>query len=99
MALHPDIMRKAQHEIDAVTGRDRLPTFDDHPRLPFVDAVCREALRWQLSSLSVRPPVYVQVRYLDIPFAAALHATTEDDIYNGFLIPKGVYPLPWLSQY
>jgi cytochrome P450 len=45
MALHPDIMRKVQHEIDAVTGRDRLPTFDDHLRLPFVNAVCREVLR------------------------------------------------------
>ena len=47
MALHPDIMRKAQHELDAVTGRDRLPTFEDRPRLPFVDAVCREVSRWR----------------------------------------------------
>ena len=46
IALHPDIMRKVQHEIDAVTGRDRLPTFEDHLRLPFVNAVCREVLRW-----------------------------------------------------
>ena len=47
MALHPDIMRKAQHELDAVTGRDRLPTFEDRLRLPFVEAVCREVSRWQ----------------------------------------------------
>ena len=99
MALHPDIMRKVQHEIDAVTGGDRLPTFDDHPRLPFVDAVCREVLRWQpvTPHLSVRTSVsqYVQVGYLDIAFTTAVpHATTKDDIYNGFLIPKGVYPLP-----
>jgi len=46
-ALHPDIMRKVHHEIDAVTGRDRLPTFDDYPRLPLVDAVCKEVLRWK----------------------------------------------------
>ena len=46
MALHPDIMRKAQHELDDVTGRDRLPTFDDRPRLPFIDAICREVSRW-----------------------------------------------------
>ena len=47
MALHPDIMKKAQRELDAVTGRDRLPTFEDRPRLPFVGAVCREVSRWQ----------------------------------------------------
>src|SRR5712691_6478922 len=47
MALHPDILRKAQHELDIVTGRDRLPTFEDRPRLPFVDAVCREVSRWR----------------------------------------------------
>jgi len=72
MALHPDIMRKAQHELDVVTGRDRLPTFEDRPRLPFVDAVCREVSRWQ--------PV--------VPLAIP-HAVTKDDIYEGFLIPKG----------
>jgi len=47
MALHPDIVRRVQSEIDAVTGRDRLPTFDDRPRLPFVDAVSKEVLRWR----------------------------------------------------
>jgi cytochrome P450 len=47
MALHPNIMRKVQHDLDAVTGRDRLPTFEDRERLPFIDAVCREVLRWQ----------------------------------------------------
>lgn len=47
MALHPNIMRKVQHELDAVTGRDRLPTFEDRSRLPFVDAMCREVLRWR----------------------------------------------------
>ena len=47
MALHPNIMRKVQHDLDAVTERNRLPTFEDRERLPFVDAVCREVLRWQ----------------------------------------------------
>ncbi|KAH9970770.1 cytochrome P450 [Russula compacta] len=47
MVLHPDIARKAQQELDVVTGQDRLPTFEDRPRLPFVDAVCTEVLRWQ----------------------------------------------------
>jgi len=45
--LHPDVQRRAQDEIDAVTGGERFPNFEDRPRLPFVDAVCREVLRWR----------------------------------------------------
>ncbi|KAI0251161.1 cytochrome P450 [Lactifluus subvellereus] len=44
--LRPDIQSKAQAELDSVTGRQRLPIFEDRPRLPFIDAVCKETLRW-----------------------------------------------------
>jgi len=47
MLLYPDIQQKAQDELDSVIGRDRLPTFEDRPRLPFIDAVCKEILRWR----------------------------------------------------
>jgi cytochrome P450 len=45
--LHPEIQKKAQEELDAVTMRERLPTFKDRPRLPFVDAICKEVTRWR----------------------------------------------------
>ena len=45
--LHPDIQMRAQEELDFVVGRGRLPTFEDRPKLPFVDAVCKEVLRWR----------------------------------------------------
>ena len=45
--LRPEVQKKARDEIDAVVGRDRLPTFEDRPRLPFIDAMCKEVLRWQ----------------------------------------------------
>src|SRR5947208_1455094 len=45
--LRPDVQAMVQKELDAVTGRERLPTFEDRPRLPMVDAVCREVLRWR----------------------------------------------------
>ncbi|KAH9986735.1 cytochrome P450 [Russula compacta] len=47
MLLYPDIQKKAQDELDSVTGRERLPTFDDRPRLPFINAMCKEVLRWR----------------------------------------------------
>ena len=46
MTLYPDAQRKAQAEIDAVIGTDRLPDFEDRDQLPYVMALCNEVLRW-----------------------------------------------------
>ena len=47
MTLYPDVMRKAQAEIDAVVGRGRMPTFDDKNNLPYIRAMVKEVLRWR----------------------------------------------------
>ena len=47
MSLNLDVQKKAQTELDLVVGPDRLPTHDDIPNLPYINAVAREALRWQ----------------------------------------------------
>jgi cytochrome P450 len=46
MTLFPEAQRKAQAEIDAVIGHDRLPTLDDRARLPYLEALVSEMLRW-----------------------------------------------------
>ncbi|KAI0701720.1 cytochrome P450 [Earliella scabrosa] len=46
MMLHPEVAQKAQKEIEAVVGSERLPTFADRPSLPYVDAIMSEVLRW-----------------------------------------------------
>ncbi|KAK0501150.1 cytochrome P450 [Armillaria luteobubalina] len=46
MLLYPDIQAKAQAEIDAVIGEDRLPQFDDREHLPYVNALAIEVIRW-----------------------------------------------------
>ena len=48
MVLYPDVQRRAQIELDALLGQDRLPTFDDRPLLPFIDAIVLEVLRWNV---------------------------------------------------
>ena len=48
LVLFPEVQRRAQAELDVVIGRDRLPTFDDRPRLPYIEAFCKELLRWQM---------------------------------------------------
>ncbi|KAG6895745.1 hypothetical protein C0992_012889, partial [Termitomyces sp. T32_za158] len=41
-----DVKHKAQAEIDAVIGSERLPTLADRHYLPYVNAVVTEVLRW-----------------------------------------------------
>ncbi|KAI0697650.1 cytochrome P450 [Cerioporus squamosus] len=46
-SLHPEVLEKAQAELDTVVGPHRLPDFDDLESLVYVNAVIKEALRWQ----------------------------------------------------
>ncbi|KAL7914398.1 cytochrome P450 [Trichoderma velutinum] len=46
MILYPDVQRKAQEEIDRVVGPDRLPTRDDQEKLPYINAIVKESLRF-----------------------------------------------------
>lgn len=47
MARYPSVLERAQRELDAVVGNDRLPSFEDRPHLPYVNAIISELLRWQ----------------------------------------------------
>ena len=46
MALNRDKQRLAQEEIDRVIGTERLPTINDRPNLPYVNALIKEVMRW-----------------------------------------------------
>lgn len=48
LVLHPEAQQRAQNEIDFVVGRQRLPTIEDRANLPYIEAMCREVLRWRL---------------------------------------------------
>lgn len=47
MVLYPDVMRRAQAEIDEVVGRGRFPNFGDYDQLPYISAMVKEVLRWR----------------------------------------------------
>ncbi|PPQ93761.1 hypothetical protein CVT25_008141 [Psilocybe cyanescens] len=44
---HPEILKRAQEQIDSVIKPGHLPDFEDEPALPFVTAVIRESMRWR----------------------------------------------------
>jgi cytochrome P450 len=48
MLLYPDVQAKAQAELDAFVGSDRLPDFSDRDNLPYVSSVILETLRWKV---------------------------------------------------
>ncbi|KAF9523496.1 cytochrome P450 [Crepidotus variabilis] len=77
MAKHPEIQRRAQAEIDRIVGCDRLPTFADRTKLPYIDAIYREMFR------------YHPITPMAIP-----HCLNEDDVYEGYFLPKGAWVVP-----
>jgi cytochrome P450 len=77
MTLFPDVQKKAQAEIDAVVGPDRLPSFADRDSLPYTEALVTEVLRWNVVFPTGFP-----------------HCVSEDDIHDGYYIPKGSMVIP-----
>jgi len=54
MTKYPEVQKKAQAEVDRVTGGVRLPEFEDRDQMPYVNALFKESLRW-------RPPLPLSV--------------------------------------
>ena len=67
--LHPEVLRKAHAELDAVVGPHRLPDFGDRDSLVYVEAMIREALRWM--------PV--------APLGSAHVTTEDDEFHGYFI--------------
>ncbi|KAI0742050.1 CyP450 monooxygenase [Daedaleopsis nitida] len=55
MALFPEVQEKAQDELDVVVGRLRLPDFSDRPSLPYINALCKELVRWHIVAPTAVP--------------------------------------------
>lgn len=89
MVLFPDVQTKAQAELDSVVSGERLPCFEDRDSLPYINAVCKEVLRWHsVTPLGMFLWLLTSQSTLTRPKAMP-HVATEDIYYAGFLIPKG----------
>ncbi|KAJ7192805.1 cytochrome P450 [Mycena pura] len=72
MVLYPEVMAKAQREIDSIVGHNRLPGFADKQDLPYTSSLVLEVHRWHSAGPTGIP-----------------HRLTEDDIHDGWFLPKG----------
>ncbi|EXJ69172.1 uncharacterized protein A1O5_08107 [Cladophialophora psammophila CBS 110553] len=73
MVLFPKVQEEAQREIDEVVGSERMPTWSDREKLPYVRGVVEESLRWFPTTL----------------LGAVPHGVAQDDFYMGYKIPAG----------
>ena len=46
LANYPEVQRRAQEEVDAAIGHERLPKVADLPDLVYLQALVKELLRW-----------------------------------------------------
>ncbi|KAH7311277.1 cytochrome P450 21 [Stachybotrys elegans] len=71
LTAHPEVMRRAQAEIDERCG-NRFPGFGDMEQLPYMKACVLEVFRWRGAVQFSLP-----------------HLVTEDDVFEGYYIPRG----------
>jgi cytochrome P450 len=46
MIMNPNVQRKGREEIHRLLGSSRLPNFGDREKLPYINAILKECLRW-----------------------------------------------------
>lgn len=46
LGTHPEVQKKAQAEIDSLTGAERLPTCAEAQQMPYLQAIVKEVSRW-----------------------------------------------------
>lgn len=60
MALFPEVQEKAQAELEVIVGRSRLPDFSDRPSLPYINALCKELVRWHIVAPTAVPHTLIR---------------------------------------
>ena len=94
MALHPNVQRRAQEEIDSSVGHGQPPTLADTRHLEYLTCVMKEVLRFApvgplgRYTYSTCVPGTPSQNCVDPCQSALAHKVSRNDEYRGYLIPK-----------
>ncbi|KIJ49922.1 hypothetical protein M422DRAFT_246291 [Sphaerobolus stellatus SS14] len=97
MILYPEVLKKAQDELDRVIGPNRLPEFNDRLSLPYIDAIVKETYRWfpvlptGIPHATVEEDMYNNYR---IPAGSTVIVNTWDIFHDPELYPDPSVFLP-----
>ncbi|KAI7971499.1 hypothetical protein EIK77_001375 [Talaromyces pinophilus] len=101
--LFPRIIGPAQAELESVIGTSRLPTVDDSPNMPYINAIVKETLRWRpvvpesVPHLNTEEDEYMGYRIpkgsIILPNVWGIHL--NPDIYPD---PNNFLPERWLAK-
>ncbi|KAH8113801.1 cytochrome P450 [Phellopilus nigrolimitatus] len=87
MARNPNVVKRAQLDIDRVVGDGRLPTMEDRTNLPYIDCILKEVFSHNSKYIS------------NCPFWIALpHQSVKEDVYRDKVIPAGSMIIPNVWQ-
>ncbi|KAF9653254.1 CyP450 monooxygenase [Thelephora ganbajun] len=92
MAIHPEIQKKAQREIDQLLGGERLPTLADQGDLPYISALIKEIYRWH-APLPISIPKSLREDDVYKGYHLPKGATVMENVWAVFRDPV-MYPQP-----
>ncbi|KAG1826697.1 cytochrome P450 [Suillus variegatus] len=89
MVLYPDVQARARAEIDQAVKHDKMPCLDERASMPYLDAILRDGPEM----VSYRSPRLFRSNIALFECSTTCtgipHATSNDDVYDGYFIPKG----------
>jgi hypothetical protein len=97
---HPEVLKKAQAQIDAVVKPGHFPEFEHEPSLPYITAIVKETLRWRVVAPIGMWPLPIYTRSSDTDpcsssfYLAVPHLLTTEDEYRGYRLPAGAIIVP-----
>ncbi|TGO39412.1 hypothetical protein BHYA_0054g00080 [Botrytis hyacinthi] len=97
MLHYPECLQKAKAEIDAVVGKDRMPTFEDQQALPYLGAFIRETLRWRLvtpTGIAHSSTQDYTYKGMLIPKDASVYANAAEIMKDPAVFPEGEKFIP-----
>lgn len=100
---YPEIQRRAQEELDAVVGKNRLPTIEDEPNLPYCHAIVKEMERmynpfWLGTPHTATADFTYQGKFIPKDTVMVLNTWTMHHDSNRFAKPEVFDPTRYLND-